>query len=347
MLLNRRFHTVLLFLVGLGLLPITATGQAPLPINGPTDRSISSSAVNFSVPSTVGYTYAVSINGKPVPTDINHSVSQPDYHELLVTRTNATTLEVTNRLVRFIIRASDRGDTETGSPRWVPYPTIPSATAELAGAHIDILAPDAYPQGLEIPVIAWIRNPQNGVVRANGQLAAAGHPSITMRRGVGSGLLAANHPAGLLNYTAQLAGVPVTKGILIESSTTWTSVSGALAGNTVWGEDSRIAVTGSITIPAGSTLTILEGSVVRLNSGVNITNLGRISIEGIASRPVVFTPLSRAQPWGGFFLTATTSLLEASGAIFVAPCAVQSGFPGHRSEQPLLYIDNRARVFMT
>src|SRR5688572_563986 len=279
MLLNRRFHTVLLFLVGLGLLPITATGQAPLPINGPTDRSISSSAVNFSVPSTVGYTYAVSINGKPVPTDINHSVSQPDYHELLVSRTNATTLEVTNRLVRFIIRASDRGDTETGSPRWVPYPTIPSATAELAGAHIDLLAPAAYPQGLEIPVIAWIRNSQNGVVRANGQLAASGHPSITMRRGVGSGLLAANHPAGVLNC------------------------------NKLWNEHSRISITGRLLIPAGSSLTIEEGVVVRLNSGVNITNLGRLSISGTTRRPVVFAPVTRAQPWGGFFLTAATSLL--------------------------------------
>src|SRR6185503_7235440 len=140
-----------------------------------------------------------------------------------------------------------------------------SAAAELAGAHVDLLAPETFPQGLEIPVVAWVRNSQNGVVRANGQLTAAGHPSITMRRGVGSGLLAANHPAGGLNYTAQLAGVPATKSILIEASTSWTSVSGTLNGNTVWGEDSRIAVTGGIIIPAGSSLTIQEGAVVRLN----------------------------------------------------------------------------------
>jgi hypothetical protein len=326
---------------------LTINAHAQIPVNGVADQTIYNSSVSFSVPTAAGHSYLVLLDGKPVLAGFTNQVTLADYHELLVTRTNTATLEVTNRLVRFIIRASDRGDTETGLPPWVPYPTIPSATAELAGAHIDLIAPDTFPQGLEIPVVAWVRNSQNGVVRANGQLTATGHPSITMRRGVGSGLLAANNPAGALTYAAQLAGVQTTKGILIEASATWTSVSGTLDGNTVWGEDSRIAVTGGLTIPAGSSLTIQEGSVVRLNSGVNITNLGRISIEGLASRPVVFTPVTRAQPWGGFFLTAATSLLEASGAIFVAPCAVQSGFPGHRSEQPLLYIDNRARVLMT
>jgi len=324
-----------------------ATVRGQIPVNGVADQTIYNATASFSVPTAAGHSYLVLLDGKPVLAGLTNQVTQADYHELQVFRTNMTTLEVTNRLVRFIIQASDRGDTENGLPPWIPYPTIPSATAELAGAHIDLLTPNAFPQGLEIPVVAWVRNAQGGVVRANGQLAAAGHPSIAMRRGVGSGLLEANNPAGTLNYSAQLAGVQATKEIQIEASTIWTSVSGTLAGNTVWGEDSRIAVTGGITIPAGSTLTIQEGAVVRLNSSVNITNLGRISIGGTVSRPVVFTPLSRAQPWGGFFLTATTSLLEASGAIFVAPCAVQDGFPGHRNEQPLLYLDNRARVFMT
>ncbi len=336
------FPSLLLVVFG-----FTVTARAQIPVNGIADQGIYTASVSFSVPTSAGHSYLVLLDEKPVLAGFTNQVTQADYHELLVTRTNMTTLEVTNRLIRFIVRASDRGDTETGLPPWVPYPSIPSSTAELAGAHIDLIAPDTFPQGLEIPIVAWVRNAQNGVVRANGQLAATGHPSITMRRGVGSGLLAANNPAGALTYAAQLAGVQATKGILIEASTTWTSVSGTLAGNTVWGEDSRIAVTGSITIPAGSTLTIHEGSVVRLNSGVNITNLGRISIEGLASRPVVFTPVTRAQPWGGFFLTAATSQFDAVGAIFVAPCAQQSGYPGHRGEQPLLYIDNRARAAMT
>ncbi len=343
------FHTIrfnasiLLF----ALLGVAINAPAQIPVNGVTDQTIYSSTVSFSVPTEAGHSYQVLLDGKPVLAGFTNQVTQADYHELLVNRTNMTTMAVTNRFIRFIIRAEDRATTETGLPPWVPYPTIPSAAAEMAGAHIDLLAPDRFPARLEIPVVAWVRNAQGGVVRANGPLTATGQPSITIRRGVGSGLLAANNPAGTLDYTAQLAGTQTSKSILIEASTSWSSVSGMISGNTTWGEDSRIAVTGSITIPAGSSLTILEGSVVRLNSGVNITNLGIISIEGTSTRPVVFTPVTRAQPWGGFFLTTPNSLLDASGAIFVAACAQQSGYPGHRNEQPLLYIDNRARVTMT
>jgi hypothetical protein len=330
----------------LAVLGITFNARGQIPVNGIADQGIYAASAPFSVPTSAGHSYLVLLDGKPVLAGFTNQVTQADYHELFVSRTNLTTMEVTNRLVRFIIRASDRGDTETGLPPWVPYPSIPSSAAELAGAHLEIITPDFYPEGLEIPVVAWVRNAQGGVVRANGQLTATGYPSVTLRRGVGSGLLPASLP-GTITYAAQLSGVRATKTIVVLDGTAWTSVSGTLAGNTVWGEDSRIAVTSGITIPAGSTLTILEGAVVRLNSGVNITNLGRISIAGTASRPVVFTPVTRAQPWGGFFLTAATSVFEASGAIFVAPCAQQSGYPGHRSEQPLLYLDNRARAAMT
>jgi hypothetical protein len=325
---------------------ITFSARGQIPVNGIADQGIYGASASFSVPTAAGHSYLVLLDGRPVLAGFTNQITQADYHELLVTRTNMTTGEVTNRLVRFIIRASDRGDTETGLPPWVPYPSIPSAAAELAGAHIELIAPGFYPEGLEIPVVAWIKSAQGGVVRANGQLVASGHPAIAIRRGVGSGLLAASVPSDV-TYTAQLSGLQATKTIRVLDGTAWTTVSGTLAGNNVWGEDSRVTVTGGLTIPAGTSLTILEGAVVRLNAGVNITNLGTIRIEGTTSRPVVFTPRSRAQPWGGFFLTTTTSLLEASGAIFVAPCAVQSGFPGHRSEQPLLYLDNRARVFMT
>jgi hypothetical protein len=326
---------------------LTALAQAPFPINGVADRSIYTSAVTLRVPSTAGHTYGVLLDGAAIPTDVDVTVNQADYHELSATRTEAGTGTVTNRLVRFIVRASDRGTTEDGLPPWVPYPMIPSSAGELAGARLDLIVPPLYPAGLEIPVVAWVRNAQGGVVRANGPLTSASHPPIPLRRGVGSGFLGATNPAGVLNYTAGLASLQTNRTIVIEASTTWTSVAGTLGGDTVWGDDSRIAVTGNLTVPAGVTLTILDGSVVRLNAGVNITNLGRIVIEGTPDRPVVFTPVTRGQPWGGFFLTATTSQLDARSAIFVAAGAVQSGFPGHRTEQPLFYLDNRARVGLT
>src|SRR3954462_8249441 len=79
---------------------ISAFGQATLTINGVTDRSKYTDTVTFSVPSTAGYSYQVLLDGKQVPTDANQVVNVMDYHELSVSRTNISTLDVSNRLVR-------------------------------------------------------------------------------------------------------------------------------------------------------------------------------------------------------------------------------------------------------
>lgn len=344
---QRRFSRAwMVFGVVFGL-AVPGRAQAPLTVLGVSDRTAYISTAWFSVPTTPGYTYQVLLDGQPVPTDLTNWLTRADYYELSISRTNVATGAVTNRLIRFVVRAPDRANTETGLIRWTPYPVINSSAAELTGAHLDIIAPESYPAGLDIPIVAWIRNSQGQVVRANGLLTAENFPSIQLRRGVGAGFLGPNHPPGLLVYDAELSGLQAAKFIYIEPSTTWTAVSGRLSSDTVWGLNARIAVSGSLTIPAGVTLTIQEGAVVRLASGVNVTNNGRIRILGSTSRPVVFTPFSTNQPWGGFFCMANTSEFEATGAIFVAAGAAQSGYPGHRNEQPLFFLDNYARAALT
>lgn len=324
-----------------------STFAQPINVQGITDRTPYTGSASFSVPTLSGFSYQIRLDGRLVPADVTNVVTQAEYHELVIIRQHLATQALSNRVVRFLVRALDRGTTEDGLQPWVPYPTINSSAAELAGSHLEIMTPAAFPVGMEIPVIAWIRNAQDTVVRGNGLLTSSGHPSIPLRRGVGSGFLAANNPSGPLQYTGQLPGIQSTKTINVEAGTVWTSVSGTLSGDTVWGADARIAVTGHITIPAGSTLRILDGAIVRLNAGVNIISPGRIGIEGTAARPVVFTPVTRAQPWGGFFITNTTSQLDATAAIFASAGAAQSGFPGHRPEQPLFMLDNRVRVALT
>lgn len=322
--------------------------QAPLTIENLTDSTRYNNSTFFRVPTAGGHTYSVKLDGQAVPTDVTIPITAVDYHELWVSRTNVTTGDVTNRLIRFLVRNnSGRGTTEDGLPTWTPYPVINSSAGELAGAHLEIITPEAFPADMEIPVVAWIRKDQGQVVRGNGLLTAPAQAAIQLRRGVGSGFLAATNLAGPLNYAVQLPGIQTNKTINVESGTVWTSVSGTLSGNVTWGADSRMAVTGSISITAGSRLTILDGSIVRLNSGVNIVSAGEIVISGTANRPVVLTPVNRSQPWGGFFLTNSTSALDANGAIFIASGAAQSGYPGHRGEQPLFFLDNRARAALT
>ena len=334
--------------VGLGLCPCLALGQTPFPINNLTDTTVYSDTVTFSVPVQAGYAYGLWLNGLPVPAGTNLTVNRPDYYELHAWRTNlAAPFEVTNRLVRFIVAASERGSTEWGLPPQTPWPLIPSCSNEFVGARLRLMVPREFPTGHEIPVVAWVVNEQGHAVRANGWLAAQGHPAIQIKRGVGSGFLAATHPAGPLVYAPSLPGLSTNVTIQLQASPSWTPVGGLLAGAVAWPENARIHVTNHLLIGAGATLTIGAGSLVRLNAGVNITNDGSIIIAGTVDRPVVFMPNQRSQPWGGFFVRSSAAVVDATGAIFTGSGANPTGGAGHRREQCLFMCTNSPRVTLT
>jgi hypothetical protein len=328
-------------------MPFPGKAQVPLRILGVADKQISADAVSFRVPVSSGYAYAVTLDGRRVSADLNIAVTNADYHELSVSRTNMADGAVTNQLVRFIVRSSERKDAEWGLAPWVPYPVVNAAAAELSGAHLRLLLPQDYPLGMEIPVVAWIENAQNKAVRANALLKAEGHPTIQLRRGAGSGFLAATNAPGPLAYAAQIPGVQALKTVNLEAETTWSGVAGVLKGTVTWPPHSRIAVTNHLTISAGSRLLIGEGSIVKLSRGVNITNDGALFINGTEDRPVVFAPVSRSQPWGGFFMRKSTGSIDANGAIFVASGADPNGGAGHKSQQCLFFLDNRPRLALT
>ncbi|HWI59721.1 MAG TPA: hypothetical protein VNZ22_21010, partial [Bacillota bacterium] len=275
-------------------------------------------------------------------------VNRVDYHELSVFCTNTSTAAVTSQLVRFIVASGQRNGTENGLPPWVPYPMIPSTAEEAAGAHVRLIAPQSYPVGMDVPIVAWVENEAGGPVRVNGPLTAPGQATITIRRGVGSGFLAATNPPGPLAYAPSFLGIQTNTAILVESVPTWTPVSGTLSGNLSWPENARISVTGTLTLPAGSTLTVGAGSVIRLGSSNTVIIAGHLVLNGTTERPVVFAPADRAQPWGGFYLTNTTSQLDATGTIFTGSGANASAVPNsHRHEQCLFYCDNHAHLSLT
>ncbi len=334
----------------------TSAPAQTLTIDGVTDRSNFRDRVGFRVQTNAGFTYAVTLNGKPVPAGVTNVVDVMDYYDLVVRRTQTSDGTVTNRLVRFIVESSNRlkaGDStspELGLIEWTPLPPIPSTEAELAGSRLHLMMPSVYPAGLEIPVVVRVEDGIfNHTRRVNGWVTNSGAAASPFRvlRGVGHGFLSAAGP-GPINYAAWLRSLQTNQEVNIEATTTWTPVSGVLGGSTTWPAGSRIRVTGHLTIPAGGSLTIGEGTVVLLNPGVNITNSGRTVINGLIPQPVVFTATNRVAPeqrpgaWGGWImrggeLIATAAIMTGSGS-----AASMSFSPGssHRSEQPLLFAHN-------
>ena len=84
---------------------------------------------------------------------------------------------------------------------------------------------------------------------------------------------------------------------------TFTSVSGNLAGNTIWSPGAGpYRVTGNITIPSGATLTIQPGTTVYFDAGqgISVASGGRILADGNANARINFNIVpGPSNRWGG------------------------------------------------
>ncbi len=332
------------------------SGRAAITIEGVVDKKVYADRVSLTVRSEAGYDYTATLNGSPAAVNVRSEVNEPEYYELKVLKQRKSPRTQESRLVRFIVRASDRGNAEWGLPRWTPYPMIDSAAAEFADAQLVIITPAQYPTGLEIPVIARVEDASGHRVGVNGTITAPGfenHP-LELFRGVGSVFLPAAKEPNTVFYAAGIQSLTAPKEIVIEPATNWRIVPAGVLGSTNWGENARIRVSGKLTIAAGATLTIGSGSVILVDPGVGFAVEGRIAVNGTTERPVVFTCRDRKVPWGGFVFEKSTSRGDFAGTIFTGSGADPEWFshnPGHgsshRHEEPLLYVSNAARVTLT
>jgi len=341
------------------LMAIMASAPSAQTISGVSHEREYRREVTFTVEAEEGFDITATLNGERVPVGAPQLVDRMDFYELIAERTPVGGGATTSNTVRFIVIADDRGSPERGLIKWTPYPLVPSTAAEFAEGRLDLIVPQNYPQGLEIPVVAWVRDAMDHAVRANGSITAAGHEGHALRilRGVGSGFLPPATAPGAISYPARLQGLENTKTVTIDDATVWTPVSGTLSGATVWPANSRIHLEADLEVPAGATLMIGEGSVVMIEPGVNIETGGAITINGTVTRPVVLTATGPVAPevhtnaWGGFVIEGSEASLTANGTIMVGGGgATDWDFsPGasHRSEQAVLFVHDGAEATLT
>ncbi len=346
------------FLVSLFLL--TGSGLAQISVDGVADKKVYKDRVSLVVHSEAGFEYAATLNGVRIATDLSVEVNEPQYYELMVERRRLPSGVEESELIRFIVRASERGNTEWGLPVWTPYPSIPSSSAEFAGARLEMVTPAEYPLGLDIPIVARVEDESGAGVRVNGVVTAGEFPDYALEliRGVGSVFLPAAAEPGVLTYDAEIHSLQAPKQIEIEAATVWQTVSADIVTSVDWGENARIRVRGAadgvLTVATDVMLTIGAGSVVVLDAGTAVAVEGHIAVNGTNARPVVFTAEDRSKPWGGFLFESSACSGQFTDAIFTASGADSNWFshnPGHgrshRSEQCLFYVSNRVHVTLT
>ena len=335
------------------LLILAGPASAQVTVSGLVTKTVYADQVTFTVTPQAGYVVTPKVDGVAVATGTPVKLTAVDYHELAIHWRQTASGTQGDQVIQFIVRSSERKDSEWGLPPWVPYPMIPSAAAEFAGAHLDVVIPKAWPVGLEIPVVAWVRDGTGKRVGANGLVQAPEHPGrpLQLLRGVGAAHLAAQVAAGPLGYTARIKTLETAKTVDVEASPVWTYVTGALGATADWGENARISVTGTVTVPAGMTLTIGAGTIVRMGAKTDLTVNGKLVVNGTADRPVAFVPASAAAPWGGFIIKGSTAIVEMHYAMATGGCWDTNWFtnnPGsggtHLPNQCLLYVSGGAKV---
>lgn len=111
----------------LALLPLAPRCPARvLPaVEGIADRGITANRVSFRIPEAAGFVLEATLDGVSVPVGASVEVTDPDYHELRLRRTPAAGGAPETQSVRFIVRASERGNSEVGLPPWTPPPILP------------------------------------------------------------------------------------------------------------------------------------------------------------------------------------------------------------------------------
>src|SRR4029453_17694534 len=132
-----------------------------------------------------------------------------------------------------------------------------------------VSAPAAWPVGMPVPLAVMLRDGADESVWLNGVVKFGAFPQTTtlMRRGWCSAQMPAATAAGTIDIAASVNSLLANRAITFEAAPAFTTVSGTLASNTVWPPNSRIHVTGTLTVNAGVTLTVGAGTIVKIYTG--------------------------------------------------------------------------------
>lgn len=344
----------LIFLAGLLALP---AARAAIAVSGVVDKTKYSNSVTVTITADPSAsTTTATLDGAPFAVGTPVVVNSVRYHELKAESRTAGNVLVDSKTIRFIVHNSARNGSEDGIPSFTPYRMVNDAPSAFAGGTLKIIAPAAWPAGLPVPMAATLRASDNEPLWLNGVVTFDGFPGATLqlRRGWGS-VTAPAATAGTLQVKAKVAGLTHNPSIVIEQAPVFTDVSGTISSNTTWPANSRIHITGTLTIAAGATLTIGEGTIVTIYSGngtagtaAEIVSNGAIQINGAAGNPVVLAPDTATGKWGGIELPVATSSVTASHTIFTGSGEDQtwfdthSGYTTHKAQQALFLLAGSA-----
>jgi hypothetical protein len=211
-----------------------------------------------------------------------------------------------------------------------------------ASTSVRIIAPSAFRSGDYVPVIVKFITTEGAVDStitgdfalrsSNGTLSK---PAFKVFRGVGSVTTRINATSDLV---LSLSGYPGLKNIRL-ANPGHTTIQGMLNSTSTWTSDHIYSITGTLTIPAGVTLTISAGTQIRIRQDANILVNGRIKVNGTLQDPVHFTSDTWGSAWGGIELLSGNMESVFTYALFTGGGGDVTRKFVHSESQPVLKAD--------
>ena len=171
---------------------------------------------------------------------------------------------------------------------------------------------------------------------------------VRLRNGLGS-VLVTFTGSGPFTLTAASGGIQTQRSLTSLAGVVQTNVSGTLAGAAVsW--SGVIHVTGNVTVPVGTTLTVQPGTLVLLDGnsaplstdGKRIIVQGTINSLGTAAQPITFTATDPNAPWGEITHSSSQASIYQYTQINRAGHTTGSG---HTGTGPVLRVTNTTLSF--
>ncbi|MCC6877052.1 MAG: lamin tail domain-containing protein [Sandaracinaceae bacterium] len=144
----------------------------------------------------------------------------------------------------------------------------------------------------------WAQEARLSAARADGTAVAITPSTMSLMNGRGAVELTLADE-GEIDVTVEIGGLRATRRVTVSSALPERAFTGALSGADLsWGpSDGVIRLSGTTTVPSGSTLSIAAGTLIRLDGGARLDIQGSVQASGTFEEPIHVTASDPAMPF--------------------------------------------------
>ena len=217
-------------------------------------------------------------------------------------------------------------------------------TAGRAESTAQITAPSTIRSGDYLPVVVRfitsdgkIDSTVTGDHRLRASSGSLSKTTIKVFRGVGSVTTRATASSDFLSLTIDGFSGSRTVGLLTNPQTV--NHQGTLSSSAFWDSGIIHVITADLKIPAGVTLTVNAGVLIKVAQDANIEVDGSIVSDGTLSNPVYWTSSTWGNNWGGIELHPGSTDSRFNYTFFTDGGGDQSRIFIHSNSQPVVKAD--------